>query len=84
MSKAQEFRTITDKVVEEIKRQAEAEMNKFWSESLEKLERCAKEGRNYGYIEIPCRFDAMYILKLAQDEEFKIDRTSSREWKIYW
>lgn len=84
MSKAQEFKTITDEVNEARRKQEEAEMNAFWSESLTKLEKCAREGRNFGYIDIPCRFDATYILALAEIEEFKIERTSSREYKISW
>ena len=84
MSKAKELRAITNEVLEKRKKQEEAEMKKFWSEAVEKFELCAKEGRNFGYINIPCNFDAMYILKLAQDEEFTFDRTGSREWKICW
>lgn len=84
MSKAKEFRTITDEVIDKRKKQAEEEMNKFWSESLVKLERCAHEGRNYGYIEIPCRFDVNYILGLVEVEEFRHEAIAHREYKITW
>lgn len=84
MSKAQEFRKITNEVIENKKKQEEAEMNAFWAEALLKLEKCAKEGRNYGYLEIPCRFDSTYILALAEAEDFRIERSACREYKLCW
>ena len=84
MSKAQEFRKITDEVINTRRKELEAEMDALWAESLLKLERCAKEGRNYGYIEIPCRFDTKYILALVEKEEFRVERTGCGEYKLCW
>lgn len=85
MSKAKEFRTITEEVLakrEAMKRKAAEE---FWAQSLEGLKECATGGRNYGYISIPSLIDEAVVLEAAEAEEFSVYKaTAYREYKICW
>lgn len=85
MSKAKEFRAITEEVLakrEAMKRKASEE---FWAKSLEGLKECATGGRNYGYISIPSSIDEAVVLEAAEAEEFSVYKsTIYREYKICW
>lgn len=85
MSKAQEFKAITEEVLakrEAVKRKAAEE---FWAQTLENLRKCATEGRNYGYVSIPSSIDEAVVLEAAKEEEFSIYKaTVYREYKICW
>ena len=85
MSKAKEFRAITEEVLakrEVMKRKASEE---FWAKSLESLRESATEGRNYGYISIPILIDETIVLEAAEAEEFSVYKSPVyREYKICW
>jgi hypothetical protein len=85
MSRAKEFRAITEEVLAEreaIKRKAAIE---FWVQSLDSLRECATEGRNYGYILIPTLIDEAVVLEAAEAEEFSVHKAIAyREYKICW
>lgn len=85
MSKAKEFKAITEEVLakrEAAKRKAAEE---FWAQTLENLRECATEGRNYGYVSIPSSIDEAVVFEAAKEEEFSIYKaTVYREYKICW
>lgn len=85
MSKAKEFRAITEEVLakrEAMKRKAAEE---FWAQTVESLKECAQAGRNYGYISIPSSIDETIVVEAAEAEEFSVYKaTAYREYKICW
>jgi len=85
MSKAKEFRTITEEVLakREVAKRKDAE--KFWARTLENLRECATEGRNCGYMQIPSLIDETIVLEAAEAEEFSVYKsTAYREYKVCW
>jgi hypothetical protein len=85
MSKAKEFRVITEEVLAKRKAIRRKEAEEFWTKSLDSLRECAMDGRNYGYISIPSSIDEVVVLEAAEAEEFSVYRaTAYREYKICW
>ena len=85
MSKAREFRAITEEVLakrEAVKRKAAEE---FWAQTVESLRECAQEGRNYGYISIPSSIDEAIVIEAAEADEFSIYKAAVfKEYKVCW
>lgn len=85
MSKAKEFRTITEEVLAKREAMKHKEAEEFWAKSLESLKECAQGGRNYGYIAIPSSISETIVLEAAEADEFSVYKaTAYREYKICW
>ena len=85
MNKAQEFRTITEKDWEENKKIKRKAAEDFWAKCLVNLEKCAREGRNYGFITVPASIDKVIVLELADADGFSYHcERSLLEYKISW
>lgn len=85
MSKAREFRAITEKVLAEMETAKRKAAEEFWAQTLESLRKCAADGRNCGYVSIPCSIDETIVLGAAEEEEFSVYKaTAYREYKICW
>ena len=85
MSKAKEFRVITEEVLAKRKAIRRKEAEEFWTKSLDNLRERAMDGRNYGYISIPSSIDEAVVLEAAEAEEFSVYKaTAYREYKICW
>lgn len=85
MSKAKEFRTITEEVLAKREAMKRKEAEEFWAQSLEDLKECATSGRNYGYISIPSSISETIVLEAAEAEEFSVYKAKAyREYKICW